>query len=74
MSKTSEAAAFTVMEVAAVPPVAVMAPVCVMLPPATKVKLRPMLEAASCMAPLVVSATSLVPLFDKETVPVKALL
>src|SRR5579872_392085 len=73
-NNTSEPAAVTLMDVANVPPVAVMAPVSVILPPAIKVKLRPMVEAANCIAPLVVSDTSLVLLFDNVTAPVNALL
>src|SRR5258708_32594337 len=73
-SNTSVFALLAVIEVAAVPPVAVIAPDCVMLPPATKPRLRPMLEPANCIAPLVVKLTSLVPLFDKVIAPDNPLL
>lgn len=73
-NKTSEVAAETVIDVAAVPPVAVIAPVSEILPPATRVKLRPMVDVANCIAPLVVRLTSLVLLLDNVTAPVKALL
>ena len=64
----------TVMEVAAVPPVAVITPVCEMLPPDTKVKLRPMVDVPKTKAIELVSDTSLVLLLLRETTPVKLLL
>ncbi len=71
-SKTSDVTAVTVIDVAAVPPVAVIAPVSEILPPADNVKLRPMVEVPICIAPLVSKVTSLAPLFDNETAPVNA--
>ncbi len=57
-NNTSEPDAVTVIDVAAVPPVAVMAPFCVIAPPADKVMLRPMVDAANSIAPEVVRLTS----------------
>src|SRR5471030_565607 len=73
-SKTSALAAVTVMEVAAVPPVAVITPASVIpVPPATNVKLRPMVDVPKDKAMESVKLTSLVPLLESSTLPVNTL-
>jgi len=74
LSNTSELAAVTLMDVAAVPPVAVIAPLSVILPPATNVKLRPMVDVPNAKAIELVRLTSLLPLLVSDTAPVKLLL
>jgi hypothetical protein len=55
-------------------PDAVIAPVCVIAPFEVIDRLRPTDEAARIVAILLVTLTSLVPLFDNATEPVKSLL
>ena len=70
----SELALLAVIDVAAVPPVAVIAPVCEILPPETNVKLRPIVEVPNTKPMEFVIDTSLVPLLERDTAPVKLLL
>src|SRR5476649_1796744 len=70
-NRISELIAVDVIEVANVPPVAVIAPVSLILPPETNVRLRPIVDVPNTKAVEFVKLTSLAPLLDNDTAPVK---